>query len=226
MKYVYDAGVGCRACPRIVWSADKGSVMIGGVCRIVAAVLVTTLILASGGCQSVEQKRLDIREDLEAPALAVFDLAEAAEAGDITGVRTYADMTAVGLSFARATMARLDADDETGSAPPAVSHGEDFPASAMEQTFAERFTTEMFTAVENGTVVAEGTALGAVLESGPGIAEYAGEDEALVSVEVPGPEGAAAQTARFRMVRTGDRWMLVAVEDTTDLYGLFFGTVQ
>ncbi|MEA5076276.1 MAG: hypothetical protein VB139_07995 [Coriobacteriia bacterium] len=193
---------------------------------VLGVALVAALALSLVGCGSVEQQRESIRERLEAPALAVFDLAEAAEGGDITGVRTYADMSAVGLAFARATMARLDSDDETSSASTVVSHGDGFPANAMEMTFAEQFTTAFFDAVESGTVVAEGTVLGAMLESGPGAVQYASDDEALVSVEVPGAEGAAVQTARFRMARTGDRWMLIAVEETTDLYGLFFGTAQ
>ncbi len=200
--------------------------MIGVRSRLFTAALITSLVLSTAGCASVEQQRATIREGLEAPALAVFDLAESAESGDVTGVRTYADMTAVGLSFARATLARLESDDESGSTPPVVSHGDGFPASAMETTFAERFTTAFFEAVENGTVVAEGTVFGAILETGPGTVEFAGDDEALVSVSVPGLEGTATQTARFRMARTGDRWMLVSVEDTTDLYGLFFGTAQ
>ena len=223
---MYDAGVGFTARPRTRVVDRQGAIMIGAKGRILAVVLVAALALSLVGCGSVEQQRATIREGLEAPALAVFDLAEAAERRDITETRTYADMTAVGLAFARATMARLDANDETGSAPPITSHGDGFPATAMETTFAERFTTAFFDAVESGTVVAEGTVLGAMLESGPGAVQYASDDEALVSVEVPGAEVAAVQTARFRMARTGDRWMLIAVEETTDLYGLFFGTAQ
>ncbi|MEL7668078.1 MAG: hypothetical protein AAGU73_07770 [Actinomycetota bacterium] len=188
-----------------------------------AVLLAAGMGLGSVACASVEEQRAELREGLEAPALAVFDLAAAAEAGDVTGVRTYMDSTAVAVSFARAIMDIARADDEPGSNS---GHADNLPVGKMEQTYSEQFTADVLAAVENGTLVAEGTVLAAILDEGPGAVEYVGDDEALVSVDVPVLEGAEAHTAHFRMVRTGDRWMLIAVEDTTDLYGLFFGAAE
>jgi hypothetical protein len=175
--------------------------------------LALVVLSAVAGCQS------DAGDPGAMPDDAVVLLAEAAEAGDWTGVRTYMDANDVGLAFAVDTMAR--ARDEDTSAGGSSMHGNDFPASAMEQTFAKQFVESLQTAVMNGTVVAGGTLFGAILEDGPGEVEYVGDDEALVDVTVPGEDG-VDQALRLRMARSGQRWMLVAVEGTNDLHGLFF----
>ncbi|MCK8114949.1 hypothetical protein [Anaerosoma tenue] len=181
--------------------------------RLALVGLAFVALSAVAGCQS------DTGEPGAMPDDAVVLLAEAAEDGDWTGVRTYMDANGVGLAFAADTMAR--ARDEDASAGGSSMHGGDFPASAMEQTFADQFVESLQAGVENGTVVADGTLFGAILEDSPGEVEYVGDDEALVSVTVPDEEG-ADQALRLRMARSGQRWMLIAIEGTTDLYGLFF----
>ncbi|MDY0340440.1 MAG: hypothetical protein RBS17_04435 [Coriobacteriia bacterium] len=191
--------------------------------RVLVSGIVLLSVLMLGGCASDEQQRADIRESLEGPSLAVFELAEAAEAGDITGVRTYMDSSSVGVVFARETLARLDDDDDSeASTPAAGGHSGDFDPSAMERTFAERFVEEFLAGVTDGTVVAEGTLFSEILTAGPGEAESLSDDEVLVSVVMPADEDGQTEIVRLRMSRTGQRWMLVAIEDTTDLYGLFF----
>jgi len=190
-----------------------GSGARGALLRLGLIGLALVVFSAMTGCQS------DAGEPGAMPDDALVLLAEAAEAGDWTGVRTYMDANGVGLAFAADTMAR--ARDEDTSAGGSSMHGSDFPASAMEQTFAEQFVESLQAGVENGTVVADGTLFGAILEDGPGEVEHVGDDEALVSVTVPDEEG-ADQALRLRMARSGQRWMLIAIEGTTDLYGLFF----
>lgn len=185
-------------------------------------VLLSVLTLA--GCASAEEKRTEMRESLEEPALTVFELAEAAEAGDLTAVRTRMDSSSVGLVFARKTLARLDDDGEDPgpSTAPAGGHSGNFNPSAMERTFAERFIESFQSGVTDGTVVAEDTLFSAILEEGPGEVENIGDTEALVDVTVPASEQTEAQTVRLRMTRAGQRWMLTAIEGTDDLYALFF----
>jgi hypothetical protein len=185
----------------------------GALLRLGLIGLALVVFSVMAGCQS------DAGEPGAMPDDAVVLLAEAANEGDWTGVRTYMDANGVGLAFAADTMAR--ARDEDTSAGGSSMHGNDFPASAMEQTFAEQFVESLQAGVENGTVVAGGTLFGAILEDGPGEVEYVGDDEALVSVTVLDEEG-ADQALRLRMARSGQRWMLIAIEGTTDLYGLFF----
>jgi len=180
---------------------------------LVLAGLAVAVLSAVAGCQGGGEESGAMPDD------AVVLLAKAAEKGDWTGVRTYMDANSVGLAFAAETMAR--ARDEDAAAAGSSMHGNDFPASAMEQTFAERFVESLQAGVANGTVVADGTLFGAILEDGPGEVEYVSDGEALVSVTVPDEEG-ADQAVRLRMARSGQRWMLVAIEGTADLYGLFF----
>ncbi len=199
-----------------------GAVVVGGAGRrtyrsvfvvLVLAGLALAILSAAAGCQSGGEEAGAMPDD------AVVLLAEAAESGDWTGVRTYMDANGVGLAFAADTMAR--ARDEDASAGGSGMHRNDFPAGAMEQTFAEQFVESLQAGVENGTVVADGTLFGAILEDGTGVVEYVGDDEALVSVTVPG-DGGIDEAVRLRMARSGQRWMLIAIEGTTDLYGLFF----
>lgn len=180
---------------------------------LVLAGLALAVLSAVAGCQGGGEEPGALPDD------AVVLLAEAAESGDWTGVRTYMDANRVGLAFAADTMAR--ARDEDASAGGSSVHGNDFPASAMEQTFAEQFVESLQAGVENGTVVADGTLFGAILEDGTGEVEYVDDDEALVAVTVEDEQG-VGQDVRLRMARSGQRWMLIAIEGTTDLYGLFF----
>lgn len=175
--------------------------------------LALAVLCAIAGCQGGGSEPGATPED------AVVLLAEAAESGDWTGVRTYMDANGVGLAFAADTMAR--ARDEDTSAGGSGMHGGDFPAGAMEQTFAEQFVESLQGGVENGTVAGDGTLFGTILEDGTGEVEYVSNDEALVSVTVADEEG-GGQDLRLRMARSGQRWMLIAIEGTSDLYGLFF----
>lgn len=188
---------------------------------VVALVPALLALSVLGGCTSDVQDRSELRDSLEGPALAVFQLAEAAEAGDLTGVRTHMDTRTVGLTFARATMAQLDSGAES-STPPASGHSGNFNPTVMEQTFAERFDEAFKTGVADGTVVAEGTLFSAVLIEGPSGVEMVNDSEAVVRVTLPAAGESEERTVDLRLSMAGQRWILVAIENTTDLYGLFF----
>ncbi len=174
--------------------------------------LVLCLAIAAG-CQQAPSA--------DTPEGSAMLLAEAAEGADWTGMRTYMDAEAVGLVFAESLLATLPGQDSSpGAAASPDMHGDGFPSGAMQETFARQFVETLQAAAEDGTVVAEGTLLGTLLEDGVGEIEYVGDDEALVSVTVPAEGG--DQTVQLRMRRTGQRWMLVAVQGTTDLYEIFF----
>jgi len=190
------------------------------VTALVPALLALTVL---GGCTSDAQDRSEMRDSLEGPALAVFQLAEAAEAGDLTGVRTHMDTRAVGLTFARATMAQLDSMGESSTPQhPTSGHSGNFNPTVMEQTFAERFDEAFRAGVADGTVVAEGTLFSAVLTHGPGGVEMVNDSEAVVHVTLPASGESGERTVDLRLSMAGQRWILVAIENTTDLYGLFF----
>lgn len=186
---------------------------------LIAAVLASAAV---AGCSPSSDGHATA-EPLEPPAQAARLLAEAAQDGDWAGVRTYMDVEEVGLTFARATLERVRTDDETAAAEaaPGAHGGSEFPASAMEETFARRFVEAMKSGVESGSVVAEGTLFSAILEGGIGKTVYEGDDEALVSVTIPEDEGEGS-TVKLRMARVGERWMLIAIEGTTDLYETVF----
>ena len=181
---------------------------------LVAALCVLALGSVSG-CQPAPEP---VREP-GVPAGSLWLLAEAAEDGDQGTLLLYMDPEAVGAEFAATTVARLDGEEEDEpieSAP--GTHGGAFTSGPMVKGFTEGYVQNLLASVKGGTAAAEGTLFGAILDGVDMEEEVLSEGEVLVSVLVPDTE----TPVRLRMVRSGDRWQLVAIHDTTDLYGLFF----
>lgn len=181
---------------------------------VIAACLVALLMLGVSGCQEAAPTP-------DTPTGSLLMLADAAEKGEWGNMLVYMDPIQVGNSFAEATIARLDDEADPGASDgDSSSHsGGAFTASPMITGFTDAFMTNLRTNVENGTVVAEGNLLRVILDDGVGETQSVSENEARVTVEMPGDEG---ETIALRMVRDGDHWKLVSIEGTTDLYAVLF----
>lgn len=188
-----------------VIAARKLRPLIAGACLVV--------VVAIAGCQPAP--------NADVPEGSLRLLAEAAEDSDWDSVRTYMDPDAVGVAFGESLIVRLRSDDvPDASSPDSGSHGGEFSSGPMVGGFTSQFVEALEAGVEDGAVVGEGKLFTAILDDGVGETESVSEDEALVTVTVPAESGEV--TVRLRMTRNGDHWTLIAVEDTTDLYGLFF----
>ena len=183
---------------------------------LVASVCVVALAVLSG-CQSPPQPP----PGPDVPAGSLWLLAQAAEQGDWGLMLEYMDPVAVGGSFAEATVARLEDDGETEAPSSSSSHGGSFTAGPMVTGFSEAFVTNLQANTANGTVLAEGNLMQAILDGGLGETESVSKNEALVSVTLTTGSGEES-SANLRMVRDAEHWKLIAVEDTTDLYDVFF----
>lgn len=163
------------------------------------------------------------RQSTDDPGHALGLLAVAAESGDWEGVRTHMDVDSVALAFARERLATAQGEDAEGAGSSSSMHsrGGGFSAGTMEGAFVTGFVEALEANVESGVAVDEGTLMATLLENGPGKVAYVGESEALVAVRVPDADG-GNEDVRLRMVLNGEDWVLVAIEDTIDLYGLFF----
>lgn len=159
----------------------------------------------------------------DVPAGSLHLLAEAAEEGDWGKMLEYMDPVKVGTAFAQATIARLEDDgDEESAGGSSGSHGGGaFVAGPMVTGFTEAFVTNLQANTKNGTLLAEGKMMRVILDGGLGETEFVSDSEALVDVALPTQEGEEA-AVRLRMVRDAEHWKLIAVEETTDLYGVLF----
>ena len=171
-------------------------------------------VLGTAGCQEASPTP-------DTPAGSLVMLAEAAEKGEWGTMLVYMDPIQVGNSFAEATIAGLDdgKDAESSGGDSSAHSGGAFTASPMITGFTEAFMTNFRANVENGTVLAEGNLLRVILDDGVGETESVSENEATVTVEVPGDD---AEPVLLRMVRDTDHWKLISVEGTTDIYSLLF----
>jgi hypothetical protein len=181
--------------------------------RILVAAVLLSVVVMSAGCAPAP--------GADVPEGSLRLLAEAADDRDWEAVRTYMDPEAVGVAFGESLIVRLREDDTSDtSSGGSSSHGGEFSSGPMVGGFTLKFVENLEAGVESGAVVTEGKLLAAILDDGIGETESVSDDEALVSVVVPSESG--EETVRLRMTRNGDHWTLIAVEDTTDLYLLFF----
>lgn len=182
----------------------------------------TVCVLAVGGLTGCEPAPPP-PPSADVPAGSLHLLAKAAEEGDWGKMLEYMDPVKVGTTFAQATIARLEDDgDEESSGGSSGSHGGDaFVAGPMVTGFTEAFVRNLQTNAKNGTLLAEGNLMRVILDGGLGETEYVSDNEALVDAVLPAEDGDEA-TVRLRMVRDGEHWKLIAVEETTDLYGVLF----
>lgn len=159
----------------------------------------------------------------DVPAGSLHLLAKAAEEGDWGKMLEYMDPVKVGTTFAQATIARLEDDgDEESSGGSAGPHsGGAFVAGPMVTGFTDAFVSNLQTNAENGTLLAEGNLMRVILDGGLGETEYVSDNEAVVEVTLPAADGEGTPVG-LRMVRDGEHWKLIAVEETTDLYGVLF----
>jgi len=157
----------------------------------------------------------------DVPAGSLWLLAQAAEQEDWGRMLEYMDPVAVGGSFAEATVARLDDDGETEAPSSSGSHSGSFTAGPMVTGFSEAFVTNLQANTANGTLLAEGNLMRVIIDGGLGDTELVSDAEALVSVTLTTSSGEEFPV-NLRMVRAAEHWRLIAVEDTTDLYEVFF----
>ncbi|MHB1451225.1 MAG: hypothetical protein ACYCXR_05265 [Coriobacteriia bacterium] len=186
-------------------------ILIGAIASVC---LIALVVLA--GCQPAPPPGPDV------PAGSLWLLAEAADQADWGTMLVYMDPVAVGSNFAVATVGRLEEDGESETADSGSgSHGSAFTAGPMVTGFTEAFVTNLQANAANGTLLAEGNLVPVILDDGLGETEYVSDDEALVDIVLLTASGDETPV-RLRMVRDAEHWKLIAVEDTTDLYEVFF----
>lgn len=186
--------------------------------RMLLVFAVGLLVLGGlSGCEAPPPPSADV------PAGSLHLLALAAEEGDWGKMLEYMDPVKVGTTFAQATIARLEDDgDEESSGGSAGPHsGGAFVAGPMVTGFTDAFVSNLQTNAENGTLLAEGNLMRVILDGGLGETEYVSDNEAVVEVTLPAADGEGTPVG-LRMVRDGEHWKLIAVEETTDLYGVLF----
>ncbi|MCE5204138.1 MAG: hypothetical protein ABFC80_08905 [Coriobacteriales bacterium] len=178
---------------------------------VIVAVIVVGVALV--GLQSGTRHR-------QSPEYSLEQMARAAQDGDWNGVQRYIDATAVANAFMDAMMSQASAE-ETNAAAGSMSGAMTFERATekMRKTFSAQFESALRDSVEKASASDGDPPSGLAYVSGAENVSYDDQGQAIVTVRLAN-DGNETQDVRLRMKQTGDHWLIIAVEGTSDLLGL------
>jgi len=163
--------------------------------------------------------------DADSPKFSLDRMTEAIRNGDWDGVQKYMDIDAVAASFVDAALATaLEGDSPDaltgnvggmgggGNAPGSSGSG---LAGTMKGVFTEQFRESVKQSVEARGKTSTGEPSSLLLLEDPTNVELVSETEAVATVNVSTDDG--TQDVVIRMIRVGDHWRIMALENFADL---------
>jgi len=167
---------------------------------------------------------LDSR-DVGSPEHSLAQMTKAVRSGDWNRVQEYMDIDAVASSFVDATMATAlegDAPDALTGNVGGMGGGGNTPGSSgsglagtMKDTFIQQFRNSVKQSVEARGKTSTGEPSTLLLLEDPTSVELVSETEALATVSASTGDG--TRDVVIRMVRAGDHWRIMALENFADL---------
>jgi len=164
--------------------------------------------------------------DAGTPGGSLSQMTKAIRSGDWGRVQRYIDVEAVAAFFVDTTLANAMGGDSpdgltgnvggmggAGNAPGSSGSG---LAGTMKDVFVGRFKESVKQTVEARGKTSTGEPSALLLIENPTSVEYVGDNEALATVQVPTDDG-DTQEVVVRMIRDGDHWRIMALENFADL---------
>lgn len=160
------------------------------------------------------------------PEYSLGQMTEAVRSGDWDGVQKYMDIDAVAGSFVDATLANAmgeDSPDALGGGAGGMGGGGNAPGSSgpglaetMKDVFVRQFREAVKRSVEARGKTSTGDPSTLLLIENPTSVESVSETEVLATVQVR-TDAAGTQDIAVRMIRAGDHWRIISLENFAEL---------